>query len=405
MTHLKVHIISGIGPDSSGTGQFLSHLLASQENGGKMTVRFHYPLRPAGNRKDMIRRGRLMEAGFDWLRVGASRLWLSAKLRWLATMDDGIWILLHPQTLGFKRSLRYLRAKSGRVLYFGLDESFFCVRSYNHCSGESGACLRCLGGHFEAAAQQECRPFPIDDDAAFEFVREFFALLRQGRVGVLAQNERNAELYRRHGGHKSQVEVVGLWTDDLTRLFEDFPQRASQPYSEGYDIVFHGYYVAAKGADWLLEVARRLPQARFLYPTSLPRHVVGAPLNVTFKPMTWDTGLAAEVAEAKIVCVPSLWSAPIEGALVKSIVVGRATARVGVGSAFGDELPEGLVLNLDPDPVNAARQLGDALEADWAPEAGLHKAWTETFRKENIDVLGRILRAAERLAEKPRPAG
>lgn len=70
------------------------------------------------------------------------------------------------------------------------------------------------------------------------------------------------------------------------------------------------------------------------------------------------------VYEAALVCVPSLWSAPAEGALIKSLVVGRAVAVVQNDTALASELPDGLVLKLSPDPAAAARQLADAVSKD-----------------------------------------
>ena len=55
------------------------------------------------------------------------------------------------------------------------------------------------------------------------------------------------------------------------------------------------------------------------------------------------------VHEAALVCVPSLWSAPAEGALIKSRAVARAVAVVRNDTALASELPDELVLKLSPD--------------------------------------------------------
>lgn len=394
MTRHVLHIVSGIPPDSSGTGRLLTHILSQKAAAAaEWDIRFYHPLRSKGSRRQMIRERRYIAAIYDLLRVAMSWFVLRIKLRLLIPTADSAILIFHPQTLGFERALQLLKRWRGRAFLFGLDNSFFCIRSYNYVPGEEQSCLRCLGGRFEDARELRCTPFPVPDPAANNFVRVLFDLLRKEEVIVLAQNQRNADLYRRHVGDKVQVHVVGLWTADWTTMFES---PASNAGNHGFDVVYHGYFVPAKGADWMLEVARRLSDVRFLFPTPLPLRISGAPGNITFKPMTWESGLDKETARARIVCVPSLWSATIEGALIKSIMFGRAAARVDVPSAYGDELPDGLILNLDPDPEVAAQQLGKALESDWTPDPVICEAWIRQFRKENIDLLGNMLRVIKR---------
>lgn len=392
MSHRILHIVSGIPPGPSGTGRLLSHLMQQAEAQSQWDIRFHFPRRAEVSIRQLVRRRRYLRAAIDWGRVRFSEQLLRLKLLLLARFGHGAALVFHPQTLGFGRTIRFLRAWRGKAFLFGLDNSFFCVHSYNNVPGEDQDCLRCLGGRFEAAADQACVPFPVRDEAAFAFVRDLHVLLQEGGVGVLVQNRLNADLYRRHLGVRADVEVVGLWTADWTTAF-------ASPVPEGgkgFDVVFHGHFVAAKGATWLSEVARRLPEVRFLFPASAPAQVKDLPENIVFRAMSWESGLAAEVAAARITCVPSLWSATIEGALVKSIIFGRATARVRTAAAFGEELPDGLVLNLDPDTAVAADQLRAALQSGWVPEPGLRDAWVETFKRENFDMLGRILRAIAR---------
>ncbi len=76
-------------------------------------------------------------------------------------------------------------------------------------------------------------------------------------------------------------------------------------------------------------MARLCPGVQFLFPFPKALEIVDAPSNVKFKPMTWESSLDRAVHEVVLVCVPPLWSAPAEGALVKRLAV----ARVGRGGA------------------------------------------------------------------------
>lgn len=61
-------------------------------------------------------------------------------------------------------------------------------------------------------------------------------------------------------------------------------------------------------------------------------------------------GLIRRSSSLGRVLVPSLWSAPVEGALIKSIAAGRAVAVADNHSAFSHELPMWAVSRLPSDP-------------------------------------------------------
>ena len=89
-----------------------------------------------------------------------------------------------------------------------------------------------------------------------------------------------------------------------------------------FDIVFHGAAIAPKGIFFLLKLAELMPDYSFLVPDSYSNVYrvtkLEAPNNVSFVQMSWESGLRQAVSSARLVINPSMWSAPIEGALVKS---------------------------------------------------------------------------------------
>jgi hypothetical protein len=87
--------------------------------------------------------------------------------------------------------------------------------------------------------------------------------------------------------------------------------------------------------------------------------------------------------------VPSLWTAPIEGALVKSIAHAPATAVVSAPYAFGEELPDGLVLRLPADVGEAASVL--RRDRSWSVDTDLRASWVRSFKMANSNLLERIL--------------
>ncbi|MEI8283805.1 MAG: hypothetical protein WCG52_02335 [bacterium] len=312
---------------------------------------------------------------------GLRRVRLYQKLSQYAAMDD--LVLMHFQEIGFDWCLRLLRARKSQapVWFFLFDSAFFCRKSYNHIDGENSECLRCLGGDFQQADHLGCQAFPRRSSKATKLLKVMMSAAREGKVAFFAQNDAQKCLAERHFGATAKVVTSGTWTDDfdgLTTAVADISPPDSQPE---YDVVFHANPSSAKGFGWALEVAKNAPRLRFLFPSEKPQNV-DAPNNCTFLPLRWDTGLSGQVRSAPVTLLPSLWSAPVEGALLKSILVARKVAVADVKSAYSGQLPEGLVLRLSLAPNQAASALDRYIrsEAQTPMPPSIKSEWLEHFK-------------------------
>lgn len=357
-------ILSGSAPGDGGTGQMIAFMLSrfARATGRQRPIVLWPPPRITGIRTRL--RARRIASLFDdlkaWIRgvAGFPLGYVAARLFKVRHLT-----LIHPQTLGFKTVLRLLSARSTPAELLLMDSSFFCVRSYNYLPGERGPCLRCLGGRTEEGRALGCTPFPVDDPTAWRYVRELQELVRSGAVEVLAQTAGQAELARRHFDLAEAPRIVGVWTGDLEAVAAQAAHGSADqrnPLERCWDVVFHGADLPAKGPGWLLEVARECPDLRFLFPF-LCRVVGPVPPNCEFRAMSWDTGLRAAVESSACTVVPSLWSAPIEAALMKSLRCARLVAVVENETAFQHELPAQMVLRLPSAPAAAARALDAAV--------------------------------------------
>jgi hypothetical protein len=385
-------ILSGMKPDGTGVGRLMACLVAEAAARPKGDVRIL--CRPSWKRPlELLRHGRVAESLRVWR---GEREWQ----RLLSEPDvrnaDPL-VLIQPQTLGVGWCEKLIASRRLPVWLYLMDSSFFCVKSYNHIAGEHSACTRCLGGRWQWAASLGCQPWPIADAATGRFVERLREWMIAGHVRCLVQNQRQAELIQVHCGGRANTRIVGLWTSDLN-------PSATRPVTQADEtdrrtIVFHGVSIAAKGALWALEVARHCPQLTFKFPFKA-RQLKAAggelPPNAHFEPMTWETGLANEVASAAVVLVPSLWSATMEGALLKSIIAARAVAVVDEPTAYSSELPASLVLRLAGDPCQAARQLTAAAMSHWTPEAKLRADWISQLARSNQNLLDRLIAACTR---------
>lgn len=394
----RVVIVSGIPAGDSGTGRFVAHLRGRVTELGQSKVLLIEKPEP-------IPRW-LLE---HWLRqkvyryvIGRLRryflLWCKFQLALLcaAFRRSEVLLLLHPQCLGFNLSLRLLESRKHPSLIYLLDSSFFCISSYNHIKSEQAACVKCIEQGFGAIEKNGCQPFPVPDEAAVGYVKRLRDMVKTGRVRVAAQNWHQAELAKRHFDLIDLPRVVGLWTEDWDELLSfkrntQLQMSVAEPTEYSWDVLFHGHFLSAKGAYWLTRVAESCPELRFMFPCGKPGDLV-APSNCSFVPCSWDSGLREEIKRSRIVAVPSLWSAPIEGALVKSIAYGRAVSVVENKTTFSDELPSGLLLRLPSDVVLAAEALRLACRNGWRPDAVVRERWLSAliYKRERVvsDLLG-----------------
>ncbi len=389
-----ITVVSGIPPGESGTGRMMNQLIGKSSTPG-VDMRFIYRARPAVALRPLVKQrkfGDLLKHGSAYM---LGRLKFQAGIRRLMAKPSGKLLLMHPQTLGFELSIELLRSwEKGKAYIYVLDNSYFCVRSYNYIPGETEPCLRCLEGNFEQQAKHGCEPFPIKDPAAIEYAKALYDLVRDGHVKLMSQNETQKRHIRKHFGPDTDVKVVGLWGGEWTEPFDDWEKRdgdASDGGAAEGPVIIHSFYVPAKGASWYLDVASRCPDIDFLCPFPKPIAVETAPDNVTFRSMTWETGVEEAIANARFVMVPTLWSAPIEGALVKSVVTNPRLAIIENGSAFQSEVPDQIALKLSGDPAIAAEQLKTALADHWKPDMTVHREWVRDFRAFNEQFCDNIL--------------
>lgn len=268
-------------------------------------------------------------------------------------------IAIHPQTLGYSNLFKLI--KFNKVSLYVMDNSFFCIRSYNTHPEKNIECLKCLGSIDPDGA---CQPFPVKINKS-KNIKYLLKLIRISKdINFLTQNNFQSLLVKKHFGNCSSVAVVGM--DAEINNYKAKQNLPIQPFSISYDIVFHGASLVAKGLLYFVQLAKELPNYTFFIPDHKCDVVkvlnMELPENITCQKMNWESGLEALVISAKIVINPSIWSAPIEGALIKSASRNNNVATVVTKYGFENEV-DSIVnhLRLNPDPVLGASQLGDFL--------------------------------------------
>ena len=349
---MKKYVVSGLPPGTSGLGRFLASLsLAARDHGWKVLWR---PQRGDGNKVLFA------------LKVA----WFYTRLRFLRNTEV---LTLHPQTLRWRTFFRLMA--SNRMRLYLVDNSFFCIRSYNYRESGWQECLDCLGDL--SRCHPSCRPFPVSLRRSDNLAYLDRLKVKAPAISFFVQNPSQGRLVRKHFGENAEIRLGGMMTSEFKEV-----ERGRQG-SGIYDVVFHGALNAAKGAVYAIELARHLPELSFLLPGKYEEARklsgdAGLPDNVKVREITWETGLREHIETCRLVLCPSLWSAPIEGALVKSLL---HNGRVAVyDSLFGyqSDLPAGLVIRIGPDLEEAARCVREEMGSPVDLE--LVSSWFEEFR-------------------------
>lgn len=339
-------ILSGIAPGSkSGTGIFLTQLISGLKNQGIQIVSYH-PTESKGSILHLMKKFKIRIVTIELLSRIVWKLYLPILIKKLIKDSRPI-IVLHPQSLKWPNLLKLASDRKAVTWLYILDNSFFCARSYNSIIGEYTPCLRCHGNNLNYAKDFMCVEAKSITQARVN-AQIFRDLVQSRRIKLFTQNKTQTALVMSHFQKAYSVEV-GL---DVLGSVSNVVGRKET----GYDIVYHGSGSWAKGIGICVEIASRLPHARMLIvidPRSLEiiakqTSLGTVPNNIDAIFMHWGTGLKENVETAKIVLCPSVWSSPIEGALLKSLLHNGCVGAVRDSTCYASELPSDALIDINP---------------------------------------------------------
>lgn len=355
---MKKYLISGIGVSASGVGRLMRNLSPQAEKYGYTVI----ARRQGVSIREMANQKKILSIFVEMLFRFFGGLYFEIRVFLIRNAHI---IFLHPQTAGFGNLIRLV--KNNSLYWYVMDNSFFCVKSYNLHPEFETECLKCVG--CPEAVLPKCQPFPI----AFNKARneKWLKKLRtiSSEIVFLAQNERQRNLLKLHFGVDSKIEVVGLDTGELVSASVDKKEGASENTRYEWDLVFHGAPHLAKGLRYFIELAEALPMYSAFVPSGKAEceQVLGRKVeapNITFTACGWETGLMSAVQSSRVVVNPSLWSAPIEGGLLKSIHYGNIVATVKSQYGYEGEIASSSeILRLPRETDKAAEIIFSVIES------------------------------------------
>jgi hypothetical protein len=241
-------------------------------------------------------------------------------------------VIIHFQSLGLKKTQKLL-ANNNSYLYL-IDNTFFCLKSYNEL--DSNECIKCISKTVNEASNNKCSPFhfqySINDYINFyEFLK-----LEYKNIKFLCLSDSQSKLLELQYGDKVKYESLYFLISDFENQLLDIK---FSKVSDDYDFVFHGSNHSAKGSDYILKLANNLPDLKFLFPFNLTKKYLPRE-NITFKHMTWESGLREAVINAKCVLTPSTWSNTPEAATIKSFQFNGNVVMYNTNYGFSQELKD-----------------------------------------------------------------
>ena len=376
--------VSGIGPGATGTGALIIGLMAEAAAGApaEFIVKEKTPRKRGWARLQKFNPFRIAyyffsRVSFPWRVLRAAR-------------SDKELVLLHPQTIGFPLFRQAVEARPHAWMYV-LDSFVFCRRSYNCLPDEAGPCLRCLGNDGKAADAHGCS----DWFNSGPYHEQLPAWVASGRLRLMAQCDSPARHLRAHFGPSAIVKVVPLSVPDISvpAVPPARPSRA-RPLA-----VFHGSCQPAKGVAHVIALAKEMPDWDFLVPSDPKEYhqhfgtTEGLPGNLQFRRLSWSEGLADAVATADVVLCPSIWSATVEGAILKSLAHNGLVMVTTHDSSFGSELPVDARLALDPADLRGTAARLRSVHADPAQAEAIRaaaRAYAENYARRCRGMLAAI---------------
>jgi hypothetical protein len=330
------YFISGVGPGESGTSRFFEYAAGIAKDNG---YRVLFPSRHRSFR-NLYAQNRLTAITYLGKSVIKKILFT---FRCLFITKSEI-VIAHPQGIGLLLTM-FIMWRNNNISIYVLDNSFFCIQSYNSYEGKE--CLNCLG--LNQMPHASCKSYPGLRPKGLHQKFTFYLRDKINNIELFCQNENQQKLIDLHFEGSAKTQVVGMLASDVILINKIFfkPVVSNDLMGKKF-IVFHGSNDIAKGIIDALEFARFNKGLLFVFPFTKPVNM-SFPPNCIFFSCRWESGLEWLVRNASAVLCLSNWSSPVEGALLKSIKSNGVVITKRTEFGFSMELPNDALIIITED--------------------------------------------------------
>jgi hypothetical protein len=248
-------------------------------------------------------------------------------------------VVFHQQSISYNlTTLLILNSKD--IEFYILDANFFCKKSYNEYGNKS--CFKCFE-KFDPYDDCIHHPYVAKDLDYIKFVNTLRT--QEKKITFLVQTEG----YRRILISKFPLAKVKKLKMKHDRLVYDNIESFDNK-NLNYDFFFHAHLTRPKGIEYFIRLAKKMHYEKFFLPSH--KNFIGLSLNIIIKNISWGKTFVEEIKKTKIVLCPSIWTYPVESALIKSMLLKKAVAIIDIKNSFSEEIPDDCVIKLTGDTNN-----------------------------------------------------
>ena len=248
--------------------------------------------------------------------------------------------LFHIQSLGCGYINKKLRERRVESIYI-VDNFYFCANAYNWRKIDPlSACTVCFDS-IKVRESSECMKNMYPCENIVEYANLNNKLRNEFSGKIYVQNN-NQEAMAIKYFKKAKVKKVGMISYSAIREAK-FGKKQIQDIQElvllvkrryNYLVVVHAHKIGAKGLYAVTKIAKKSPSIGFIVPYKLEKEECAE--NLFSYECSWRSGLKELCETADIVLVPSIWSVPIEGALLKSMRYAKRVVALKEAYEYGE---------------------------------------------------------------------
>ncbi len=244
-------------------------------------------------------------------------------------------VIFHQQSIGYDLVSRFI-FKSKNIKLFILDTNFFCKKSYNEYN--NNPCFSCYSSF---NPYNDCYHHP--NSKATD--KDYLKFLKS-----LSDNIKNIEFIVQTEGYKKLIkEKFNNYKIEIKKMYHEKLISENFSYKDEinnfkYDFFYHAHITPPKGINYYYELANQMPEKNFFLPSNFDYKKISK--NISYKKINWSKEFIDIMKTSKIIICPSVWTYPVESAVIKSLLLKKGVAIISNHHSFSDTIPRNCIIKL-----------------------------------------------------------
>ena len=244
-------------------------------------------------------------------------------------------VIFHQQSIGYDLVAKLIN-KSKKIQFFVLDSNFFCKKSYNEYNDNV-----CFAYYEKFKPHYDCYHHPYiseNDDGYKKFTKAL--KINMEKIEFIVQTVGYSELVKKKF-NKSNVKLKKMYHEKLINI-NNYIDKSLNEFN--YDFFYHAHLTPPKGINYFYKLSNLMPDKKFFLPSHKNHKVVNK--NISFKKLYWGEEFIYTLNNSKIVLCPSIWTYPVESAVIKSLLMKKAVAVINSKYSFSEVIPDDCIIKL-----------------------------------------------------------